>query len=260
MSKHAERVGGFCPAAAFLQDSHDFFSRLFGIAFADRVRENLADIRSRREALHHRLVRRENDVVVILSEIAGAFRLQCADDLQGNVPVADGLADGIAFGEQVLDDGLPDDADLGHAVRNIVEHYAVLDFVITNLQVVCGNSAQGRGGVVVADNRLPAYGHHRRDSVNVGGVFADGDDVRFFEEFAGRFLLHTAAAVAVRHDDNGVRTHRGHLFLDGDAGTFAHGDHSNHSRNTDHDAKHRKESAHAVTEQRLECNLYKSKR
>ena len=150
---------------------------------------------------------------------------------------------------------MPDDTDFGHAVRDVVEHDSVFDFVVTNLEVVGRNTAQGRGGVIVADNRLSAYGHHRGDSVDVGGVFADSDDVGFFEEFAGRFLLHTAAAVTVRHDDDRVRTHRSHLFLDGDSGAFAHGDHGDHCSDTDDDAEHRKEGAHTVAEQCLECDF-----
>ena len=159
MREDAEGVRRPRPAAAFLQDAHDFFGRFFGIAFTYRVRVNLADVRRRREPLHHGLVRREYDVVLVLPEVAGTLRLQDADDLERDALVADRLSDGVDVGEEVCDDRLPDDADFGHAVGIVVEHHAVCDFVIADLEVVGRYAGKRRGGVVVADNRLPAHRH-----------------------------------------------------------------------------------------------------
>ena len=191
-----------------------------------------------------------------MPKIAGALRLQGANDLQWNILVTDCLADGVAFGEQVLHDGLADNADFCHAVGGVIEYHAVFDFVVADFEVIGRNTGKRRGGVVVADNGLPVHGHHRGYTVDVGCVFADGDNIGFFERFGG-FHLHAAAPVAVGHDDDGVRAHRGHLFLDGNTGTFAHGDHGNHGCDTDDDAEHREEGAHAVTEEGAESDFDK---
>ena len=254
MRKDAERIGGLCPAAAFLEDVHDFFGRLGGVAFADGVRVDLADACRRGESPHHGLVRREDDVVLVLPEIAGAFRFQGPDDFQRNVLVADGFADGVFASKEVPHDGLPNDADFCHAVGFVIEHHAVFDFVVADFEVVRGNAGERGGGVVVADNGLPANADHGRNSVDVGRFFADSDDVFFFEHFR-RFGLHASAPALVRHDGDGVCSHGGHLFLDGLLGAFAHGDHGDDCRNTDDDAENGKECAHAVSQQCTDCNF-----
>lgn len=248
LGEYAERVGGACPTAALLEDSHDFFGRFFGIAFADGVAINLADVCCGAEAFHHGLVGRKDDVVLVLAEIAGAFQFERPDDFEGDAFVAYGLADGIPFGEQVLDDALAYNADFCHAVGFIVEHDAVFDFVVADFEVVRGDAAQLRGGVVVPDDGLATYGNHGGDGVDVCRLFAKFQDVFFFEGFGG-FHLHTTTPVAVRHDDDGVRAHGGHLVLDAFFGAFAHGDHGDDGCDTDDDTEYREKCAHAVAEQ-----------
>ena len=170
-----------------------------------------------------------------MSEVAGAFRLEGADDFQRNALVADRLADGVLACEEVSHDGLPDDADFCHAVCFVIEHDAFCDFVIADLEVVRRNARKRGGRVVVPDDGLTADRDHRRDSVDVGRLFTQFDDVFFFEHF-GRFRLHAAAPTLVRHDGDGVCAHRGHLFLDGLFRTFAHGDHGDDGGDTDDDA------------------------
>ena len=118
---------------------------------------------------------------------------------------------------------------------------------------------KGQKKMSLKDEFLKIETYEEIDRVNVGGVFADSDDVGFFERFGG-FHLHAAATVAVRHDDDGVRAHGGHLFLDGFFGTFAHGDHGDDGCDTNDDAEHRKEGAHTVTQQGAEGDFYESNR
>ena len=215
----------------------------------------MTDVCRSAEAFHHGLVGRKDDVVLVLAEIAGAFQFERPDDFEGDAFVAYGLADGIPFGEQVLDDALAYNADFCHAVGFIVEHDAVFDFVVADDEVVGGDAAQLRGGVVVSDDGLARDGNHGGDGVDICRLFAEFQDVFFFEGFGG-FHLHASAPVAVRHDDDGVRAHGGHLVLDTFFGAFAHGDHGDDGGNAYHDAEHREEGAHAVPEQCLQSDFY----
>ena len=60
--------------------------------------------------------RGQDDVVLVLAEEVGAFRLQQADHSEGDFFDADRGADAVHAGKQVVGHGFADDADLGRGV------------------------------------------------------------------------------------------------------------------------------------------------
>ena len=67
------------------------------------------------EALHAGGVRHDDDVVLIGAEHGSAFGFENAEDFDGYVLDADGLADGVFIGKETVGDRLAEDANLGGA-------------------------------------------------------------------------------------------------------------------------------------------------
>ena len=258
----AERFRFAFPRTAFLENLENFLARLCRVAFPDGIGVDGPDVRRRVEAFHRRLVGREDYFVLVLPEIARAFRLERADDLERNVLVAERFSDGVRVRKKRRDDRLPDDADFCHAIRLVVEHDAFIDFVVPDFEIVGAYAREGDRFVLVSDNRLPGSGDDRGNAVDVTRLFAKGDNVRLFERLRGRTRVELDAAFSgnVRHDGYRVCTHRRDLLLDGLLGTFAHGDHRDDRCDTDDNSEHGKKCPHPVSEKSPERDFKQSNR
>src|SRR5208282_3333218 len=89
------------------------------------------------DAVHVARIRDNHRVVLILPEQIKAFGGQHTDDKKWEVPDADGLADGIFVGKQLVGYGFADHGGLREAAHILVgKHHAAGDAPVADLGII----------------------------------------------------------------------------------------------------------------------------
>ena len=165
-----------------------------------------------------------------------------------------GTDDRLVAGEEIVDDGLPDDADRRgsrHIARR--ERFAVFETPLVDVEIFLRAGFHApRRPVQRAVNRLHGRAaHHGRGGAH-GRAFADDGIAILARERDARAGAHRDArrAERLREDEQHVRAHVGNRRGDLLGGAIADFHHRNDGRNADDDAEHRQQRARDVAPQR----------
>ena len=207
------------------------------------------------DLLHHRRVRHEEGVVLVLAGRRLPLDPQHADDPARLAGDAHGLAQRLLFAKQLIDDGLAEHAGRRRALDvGLVEHPALDDGPGFHLQVFRRDAADRRVPVLVAVDELHARIDHWRGVRDERHLLADGAHVGEGEALGRtRSGPHAAAVDAAGFDPDDVGADARDGLLDLRRRAVADGDGADHRADADDDAEHRQRRAHGVPPQRLQC-------
>ena len=234
------------------EDGRYFVRGIVRHVLAEGGGEDALQVGLGQQALHHRGVGGKDDVVLVLAHGVVPLGLEDAHHAEGHLVEADDLAQRVLpVGEEVVDDGLSDDAHLGRDLYvGFGEHLALLDGELAYLQVFRAHAADARGVVVVAGDELSAAADVGADGGQEVGLVAQRFIVGQLERLhlAGvHAYAAPALAAGVYHDD--VRAHLRNLGLDALLRALADGQHGDDRGHADDDAQHREEGAQFVVGQ-----------
>ena len=201
-------------------------------------------------AFHYCRVGRYHHIILIHAPVVVAFRLQHADDAEGDALEADDFAHavGIFATEEFLHNRGADDADLG-ALQYVFFREAVAALDVPKLDGhVVGTLAVHRAvGILGAVDDLSAAGHFGADVRDECCLAEDALVVGLFERLHGRRVeSDTTSHLAARSDGEQVGAHLAEVFADALLRTLSDGHHDDDGRHADDDAKHAQEGAELV--------------
>ena len=196
----------------------------------------------------------DHGVVLVLTEEVETFGIEDAENLERNVADAEGLADGIGVGEELVGDGLADDGDLGDGADVLVgEHGSGGDFPRADVGVV-GRFAVDLGVPIEAVGEdLVAVAHFGADADDAGD-FALDRLVVFDGEGGGAAptAAHAALAHAAGEDGDDVLAEAGDLGFDLGFGAVADAHHGDDGADADDDAERGEDGAHGIAQEGAE--------
>ena len=202
------------------------------------------------DAVHVARIRDDDRVVLILPEQIEAFGGQHTDNKKGEVPDADGLADWIFVGKQLVGHGFADHGGLREAAHILVgKHRAAGDIPVADLRVIGRFPHHLRVPVQAVGEHLSAVTHFRTDAHDVfqpGNRQCVGHRQRWR---AAPAAAHRAAGEIAGKNRDHAFTQAADLVLDlfGGAGSQAH--RADDGTDADDDAEHRQQRTHLVPAQ-----------
>ena len=204
-------------------------------------------------------VGRKDEVVLVHTHAVISFAFQHSDNAEGELLKPYDLADGVlSVGEEVVYDGLPNDADLRRRLDVLFgEHISVLHLVATYLKIVGAYAVNGGRSIVGAVDCLPAAVYRRRDGRDVARLVYDVLIVFQLQRLHGGGILpHAATHIGSGVYHNHVRAHLAYLCLYAPLRALPDGKHRNHGGNADDNTEHREESAQLIVRQCAEGYFY----
>src|ERR1019366_10792656 len=141
--------------------SVDLVLRFLHLTGRNRGELDHVDLRLARQALHHRCVRSDDGVVLVLPHHVSALLVEDAEDLEGHVLDAYDLAHRFAVGKEVVDDRAAEDTDLRRALHVLIaEEGALRNIPGADERIVFAHALNRRSPVELSghDLRGGAYG------------------------------------------------------------------------------------------------------
>ncbi len=231
------------------QDGGNLLNGLVGHVFGDGRAVDALQVGDGKDTFHDGCVGGQHHVVLVHAHTVVAFRLQHADDAEGDGVEADNLTHWVApVGKQVVHYRLSHDAHLGGGLYVLVgKHLAILHGQLADGQVVLADTIDGRRRVVGTIDKPPRTVDARTDCRQELGLVANGVIVLQLEGLHGACVLSdTASHVGSRMNHNHVGTHLGDLRLDAFLRSLSDCQHGNHRGYANDDAEHRKEGSQLV--------------
>ncbi len=213
-----------------------------------------AEHRDAGKALHAGGVGHDDDVVLIGAEHGSALGFEDAEDFDGHIADADGLADGVFIGKEAVGDRLAENTDLGGGAGvGVGEHRAFRQVPLANGEVIDALAHDGGDPIVVAGHDLGAAADFRADGGHAGHFLFHGQGVFDGERAGAAEAGEDAAAVdAAGEDLDDVLAEGGDAGLDLGLGAIADADHGDDGANADDDAQHGQDGPQLVPAQGAE--------
>ena len=211
----------------------------------------LAQVCLCQNALHHRGVRRQHQVVLIHTHRVVAFLLQHTYHAERYGVESHNLAHGIgSVREEIVNYSLSEDANLRTRLQLLVgEELSIANAQLSNAQIFLVHAIDGRLRVVIAIDKLAAGAHHRTDGLDVGALVLQSLIVGELKGLHGRRVLsHATSHVGSRMHHNHVGAHLCDVGLNAPLGSLSNGQHRDDRCHTNDDAQCREERAHLIGE------------
>ena len=241
-------VGARLDVVALAQERGDF---VFGLIHHARRRRRAHDVVEPRVALdlfHHRRIRHEERVVLILAGRRLALHRQDANHLARLIFHANRRADRIRVAEQLIDDRLAEDAHVGGTLDVLLgEHAAAHDIPALDGEIRRRDAADGRVPVLIPVYELHADVVVGRDVRGERHVILDRLKIAERQRpGAVRAGAHAGAVHAARLDPDHVGADVRDRLLDARRCAFADRYGADDRADADDDAKRGQRAAHRV--------------